>query len=58
MLLAPATCGPGGTGWVRLSYAGNEGRLLEGLSRLADFVAEVRPPLPVARLVPEEAKAA
>jgi aspartate/methionine/tyrosine aminotransferase len=48
--------GPGGAGWVRLSYAGDEGRLREGLSRLAEFVAEVR--LPVARLVPDEAKAA
>jgi aspartate/methionine/tyrosine aminotransferase len=32
--------GPGGTGHVRLSYATEEGRLREGLGRLADFVRE------------------
>lgn len=48
--------GPGGAGWVRFSYAGDEGRLREGLSRFGEFLAEARPP--VARLVPEEAKAA
>jgi aspartate/methionine/tyrosine aminotransferase len=32
--------GPSGIDHIRLSVAGDEGRLLEGLSRLADFVAE------------------
>jgi aspartate/methionine/tyrosine aminotransferase len=32
--------GPSGIDHVRLSLAGDEGRLLEGLSRLAEFVAE------------------
>ena len=55
VLLSPGDLyGPGGGGYVRLSYAGDEGRLLEGLSRLAEFVADVRPVLPVARLVPED----
>jgi aspartate/methionine/tyrosine aminotransferase len=57
VLLSPGDLyGPGGGGWLRLSYAGDEGRLLEGLSRLAEFLADVRPPL--ARLAPEDAKAA
>jgi aspartate/methionine/tyrosine aminotransferase len=41
--------GPSGSGYVRLSYAVEDGRLREGLSRLADFVrglrGEERPPL-------------
>src|SRR5262249_18045126 len=36
--------GPGGEGHVRLSYAGDDGRLREGLGRLAEFVAELRKP--------------
>ncbi|MFL5342493.1 MAG: pyridoxal phosphate-dependent aminotransferase [Gemmataceae bacterium] len=47
--------GPGGIGFVRLSYAAEEGRLLEGLARLAEFLPGLQPP--VARLVPEEAPA-
>ena len=39
--------GPGGEGHVRLSVAGDEGRLREGLSRMAEFVAELHPePIP------------
>jgi len=33
--------GPGGAGYVRLSYAADEGRLHEGLDRLAEFVEDV-----------------
>lgn len=40
--------GPSGSGFVRLSYATEDGRLREGLGRLAEFV---RGPLPVA--IPE-----
>jgi aspartate/methionine/tyrosine aminotransferase len=36
--------GPGGAGHVRVSYATDDGRLREGLGRLAEFVAEVRRP--------------
>jgi aspartate/methionine/tyrosine aminotransferase len=36
--------GPSGAGYVRLSYAGDEGRLHEGLNRLADFVQQYQPP--------------
>jgi aspartate/methionine/tyrosine aminotransferase len=35
-------CGPSGLGYVRLSYAAEDGRLREGLSRLAEFVREVK----------------
>jgi aspartate/methionine/tyrosine aminotransferase len=38
--------GPSGPGYVRLSYAAEDGRLREGLSRLADFVREQRPIVP------------
>lgn len=34
--------GPGGAGFVRVSYAAEDGRLREGLSRLAKFVDELR----------------
>jgi aspartate/methionine/tyrosine aminotransferase len=34
--------GPSGSGYVRLSYATEDGRLREGLSRLADFVQGLR----------------
>jgi aspartate/methionine/tyrosine aminotransferase len=34
--------GPGGVGHVRLSYAGEDGRLREGLSRLSELVRELR----------------
>jgi aspartate/methionine/tyrosine aminotransferase len=36
--------GPGGAGFVRISYAADDGRLREGLSRLAEFVEELRRP--------------
>jgi aspartate/methionine/tyrosine aminotransferase len=36
--------GPSGTGYVRLSYAVEDGRLREGLARLTDFVRELRDP--------------
>ncbi len=36
--------GPSGAGYVRLSYAAEDGRLHEGLSRLADFVQGLRSP--------------
>jgi aspartate/methionine/tyrosine aminotransferase len=53
VLLTPGECfGPSGMGYVRLSYAGDEGRLHEGLNRLAAFVQQYQPPraipLPVA----------
>src|SRR5262249_27277091 len=32
--------GPSGAGYVRISYAAEDGRLREGLSRLAEFVRE------------------
>ena len=34
--------GPSGAGYVRLSVAGDPGRLREGLNRLGEFVAELR----------------
>jgi aspartate/methionine/tyrosine aminotransferase len=36
--------GPSGAGYVRLSYAAEDGRLQEGLNRLADFVQGLRSP--------------
>jgi aspartate/methionine/tyrosine aminotransferase len=62
--------GPSGIGCIRLSYAGDDGRVREGLTRMAEFVemlrAELKPPLvalgtepshlepPIAKLVPKE----
>jgi aspartate/methionine/tyrosine aminotransferase len=46
--------GPGGTPFIRLSYAAEEGRLREGLKRLADFVRHLAP---VARPIPLAAAA-
>jgi aspartate/methionine/tyrosine aminotransferase len=44
--------GPGGAAYVRLSYAAEDGRLREGLSRLGDFLRDLQParpdPVPVA----------
>jgi aspartate/methionine/tyrosine aminotransferase len=40
--------GPGGAGYVRISYATDDGRLREGLMRLAEFVRELRGPTSVA----------
>ena len=37
-----APCGPSGGDYVRLSYAAEDGRLREALTRLADFVRELR----------------
>jgi aspartate/methionine/tyrosine aminotransferase len=37
--------GPSGVGYVRLSYAMEDGRLREGLARLADYLREVQPGL-------------
>lgn len=37
--------GPSGTGHVRISIAGDEGRLREGLSRMANFVERVKNPV-------------
>ncbi len=34
--------GPGAAGHVRISYAGDDGRLREGLARLGEFVRELR----------------
>jgi aspartate/methionine/tyrosine aminotransferase len=43
VLVSPgAAFGPSGSGHVRLSYATEDGRLREGLSRLADFVQQRR----------------
>jgi aspartate/methionine/tyrosine aminotransferase len=43
--------GPSGTNFVRISFAGDDGRLREGLHRVGAFVARVRnpdaPPVPV-----------
>jgi aspartate/methionine/tyrosine aminotransferase len=54
--------GPGGEGHVRLGIAGDDGRLREGLSRLAEFVEELRPtPVqtePFVELAPEPSLAA
>ena len=53
--------GPGGEGHVRLSIAGDEGRLREGLSRMAEFVAELHSePIPTEAVVdvPNEEPAA
>jgi aspartate/methionine/tyrosine aminotransferase len=36
--------GPSGSGYVRLSYAAEDGRLREGLGRLGEFVRELQPP--------------
>jgi aspartate/methionine/tyrosine aminotransferase len=43
--------GPSGPGHVRLSYAAEDGRLHEGLNRLAEFVQGLReaPPAPARR---------
>jgi aspartate/methionine/tyrosine aminotransferase len=53
--------GPGGDGCVRLSLAGDDGRLREGLSRLVEFVGELDPePIPtkaIADVVAEESAA-
>ena len=51
--------GPSGTGHVRVSVAGDDGRLREGLSRLAAFVERLKspaPPQPAERVVEEEAE--
>lgn len=43
VLLTPGhSFGPSGEGFVRLSYAQDDGRLREGLGRLAEFVQELR----------------
>jgi aspartate/methionine/tyrosine aminotransferase len=45
VLLTPGDLfGPSGAGYVRLSYAGDDGRLHEGLNRLSDFVQQYQPP--------------
>jgi aspartate/methionine/tyrosine aminotransferase len=36
--------GPSGRGYVRISYATEDGRLREGLARLADFLRELESP--------------
>lgn len=42
VLLSPGEpYAPGGSGHVRLSYAGDEGRLRQGLARLAEFVRDL-----------------
>ena len=53
--------GPSGTGHVRVSFAGDDGRLREGLSRMAAFVARLKNPNapapaapPAEVVVPEE----
>lgn len=40
--------GPSGTGHVRLSFAGDDGRLREGLRRVGDFLGVHRPQLKIA----------
>jgi len=45
VLLTPGEpFGPSGAGYVRLSYAGDDGRLHEALNRLSDFVQQYQPP--------------
>jgi aspartate/methionine/tyrosine aminotransferase len=39
--------GPSGAGHVRLSFATDDGRLREGLNRMAAFVARLKTPVPV-----------
>jgi aspartate/methionine/tyrosine aminotransferase len=47
VLVSPgALFGPSGADFIRLSYAGEDGRLREGLSRLAEFVRGPRTGLP------------
>ncbi len=48
--------GPSGVGHVRLSFAADDGRLREGLARLAAFVAALRNPgaAPAAEVPAEE----
>jgi len=48
--------GPSGTGHVRISIAGDDGRLREGLSRLAAFIERLRNPSPIksAEPIPED----
>jgi aspartate/methionine/tyrosine aminotransferase len=47
VLLTPGDLfGPSGAGYVRLSYAADDGRLQEGLNRLAEYLAA---PTPAAR---------
>src|SRR5262249_18566602 len=42
VLVTPGSVyGPSGAGFVRLSYATEDGRLREGLSRIAEFVREL-----------------
>jgi aspartate/methionine/tyrosine aminotransferase len=50
--------GPGGEGYVRISYAADDGRLREGLGRLAEFVAELHRPAaqPTPEPLPEPAE--
>lgn len=50
--------GPSGAGHVRVSFAADDGRLREGLSRLAAFVSRLRNPTRAAAEVPEESPAA
>ncbi|HEX4588643.1 MAG TPA: pyridoxal phosphate-dependent aminotransferase, partial [Gemmataceae bacterium] len=55
VLLTPGDLyGPGGERFVRLSLAADDGRLREGLSRLAEFVANLRPAPEPAAEVPVE----
>ena len=44
--------GAGGTGHVRLSIAGDDGRLREGLSRMAAFVERLKNPTPAQSVKP------
>jgi aminotransferase len=46
--------GPSGSGHIRISVAGDDGRLREGLSRMAGFVERVRNPTPPAPAKPTE----
>jgi aspartate/methionine/tyrosine aminotransferase len=50
--------GPSGTGHVRVSIAGDEGRLREGLSRMAALVERMRNPTAGPVVLPEEVPAA
>ena len=43
MLVTPGDLyGPSGAGFIRLSYAGDDGRVREGLTRMANFVETLR----------------
>ncbi len=50
VLVGPGVAfGPSGSGHVRVSFAADDGRLREGLNRMAAFVEQLKAPAPAAR---------